>query len=288
MVDRGASLAVLVTAAGRHEHLRRLLAGLAEQTRPPDDVVVVDLATRSPQSLAAPQANAVRRILHPAASTAGPLQLAGGRNLAATSTTCELLVFLDVDCLPAADLVGRYEEVLTAHPEGLACGPVRYLRQGWAHRCGERNLTAAQLEGCSDEHPARPRIDGDRVVLSDEHERFWSLSFGVRRSTWELLGGFDEGFVGYGAEDTDLGLRAAEMGVPLAWFGGGTAYHQWHPPTRDDPARLGEMIANAHRFRVRWGRWPMSGWFTQLARAGTVQFDPDGDVLAPVRADDER
>ena len=278
MADPGPSIAVLVIAAGRDEHLRRLLAGVEQQTRRPDDVVVVDLAARG-RSHAASSSSVVRRVEHPAAGAPGPLPLAGGRNLAAASTACEHLVFLDVDCIPAPDLVSRYAAVLTAHPGALACGPIRYLREGWVDRCADQHPSVARLEELSDEHAARPRLPGTSMVLSDDHELFWSLSFGVSRPTWELLGGFDDGFVGYGAEDTDLGLRAAELGIPLAWFGGGVAYHQWHPPTRHDPARLDEMIANAHRFRRRWDRWPMGGWFSQLAEACHVRFDPDGDLL---------
>jgi hypothetical protein len=78
-----------------------------------------------------------------------------------------------------------------------------------------------------------------------------------------------------------LALRARQADVPLAWFAGGTAFHQWHQPTRLDPGRLPELIANAHRFRRRFGFWPMAGWFDELQRLGRVRFDPHRDVLVP-------
>jgi len=104
-------------------------------------------------------------------------------------------------------------------------------------------------------------------------------SFGVTGELWTRLGGFDERFVGYGAEDTDLAWRARELGVPLAWFGGGVVYHQWHVPARDDRRRIPELVANARRFHARWGRWPMDGWLTELHRRGWVRFDPRHDLL---------
>ena len=70
------------------------------------------------------------------------------------------------------------------------------------------------------------------------------------------------------------------MGVPLTWFGGGVAFHQWHLPARDDRGPRGR----ARRQRPALPRavgdvWPMAGWLTDLDRRGWVHFDPHGDVL---------
>ena len=87
--------------------------------------------------------------------------------------------------------------------------------------------------------PARPpAARPPSTTLDDRHHLFWSLAFGVTAATWDDLGGFDTGYSGYGAEDTDFAMRARRHGVEMAWFAGGTAFHQWHPPTRHDPARL--------------------------------------------------
>lgn len=269
-------IAVLVIAADRRDHLRRLLDGVADQVRPPDDVIVVDLR---PGADAPRRASPARHVALHGARADGPLHLAAGRNLAAASTSCDRLVFLDVDCLPAPDLVARYVEALDTHPDAIAGGPVRYLRPDWLERCDHRRPTVEQLDGGSDHPPARPRVAPGSVQRGDDHTLFWSLSFGVTRTTWDRVGGFDDSYVGYGAEDTDFALRARAAGVGLAWFGGGTAYHQWHPPSRDDPDKLDELIANAHRFRRRWGSWPMSGWLETLRRDGVVRFDDTGDLL---------
>ena len=275
------TVAVLIVAAGRHDHLRRVLYALGHQTRPPDDVVVVDLGERGElQGQVVPPA---RLVDHPPAQEGGPLELAGGRNAAAARTDAGHLVFLDVDCIPSSDLVERYDDVLHVAPGAIACGPVRYLREQWQHLSRPRRPSSEELDALSDHHPARPaRRRG--IELNHDHDLFWSLSFGVTRRTWQRIGGFDDSYVGYGGEDTDFAMRARQHGVPLAWFDGGVAYHQWHPPSRTDPARLDEMIANAHRFHRRWGRWPMSGWFEELSTQGQVRFQPGSDLL--VRADE--
>ena len=265
------TVAVVVIAAGRRTHLVRTLAGLAAQTTPADHVVVVDM---EPECSVADIVVAPARCL-PLPATGHRLPLAAARNAGAAAVGSDQLIFLDVDCIAAADLVERYVEVLTAHPTALACGPVRYLRRDWDAGSSDGTLLkGAELKGASDSHPSRTAPRGRHVRLGDDHELFWSLSFGCAGATWTKIGGFDEGYRGYGAEDTDFAYRARRLSVPLAWFAGGTAYHQWHAPSRFDDAHLPDIVANARRFHDRWGSWPMTGWLEELQRRGRIDFDP--------------
>jgi GT2 family glycosyltransferase len=96
----------------------------------------------------------------------------------------------------------------------------------------------------------------------------------VRPDVWARVGGFCEEYVGYGAEDTDFGQRAAAAGVRLDWIGGAHAYHQFHP-TSDPPVQhVDDVVANARIFFRRWGWWPMSGWLTAFEDLGLVRYDP--------------
>ena len=65
----------------------------------------------------------------------------------------------------------------------------------------------------------------------------------------------------------------------MLWVAGAGVHHQWHPPTRLDPDRRVEIVANARRFRERWGTWPMTGWLDELAAAGVVRWDRAADLL---------
>jgi GT2 family glycosyltransferase len=87
---------------------------------------------------------------------------------------------------------------------------------------------------------------------------------------WQQTGGFDEGYVGYGGEDTDFGMRLAEAGGSLVWVGDAVAYHQHHP-VEDPPYRhLEDIVVNANRFWDRWGFSPMEGWLAVFEDAGLV------------------
>ena len=266
------TVGVVIIAGERDEHLTRVLDALAVQHRPADRVVVADMADARGVLDRAPLG--VERVVVPTAG--GALPLGAARNAGAAHLDSDVLAFLDVDCIPGPAFVAEHAASLDVHPDALACGRVRYLRREW-----QVAGPAPDLDGLSDPHPGRPAPDHDELDI-DRHELFWSLNFAVRAPTWERLGGFDTGYRGYGAEDTDLGLRARRLGIPLLWVAGAGVYHQWHPPTRLDPDRRDEIVANARRFHDRWGTWPMVGWLDELAAAGTVRFDAAADVLEAV------
>lgn len=206
------------------------------------------------------------------------LPLAAARNAgaaAAIAAGAELLVLLDVDCIPGPHLLDRYAAAVprVAHP-ALLCGPVAYLPPPPA-----LGYPAAGLAALAPPHPARPAPPDGSIWTDDRFTLFWSLSFAVTATDWVTMGGFCEEYAGYGGEDTDFALAAAARGAGLCWVGGAEAYHQYHPPSRDSPARTTELVRNAHLFRRRWGWWPMTGWLADLAAAGAVEFDPDHDVL---------
>ncbi len=119
-----------------------------------------------------------------------------------------------------------------------------------------------------DPHPARPAPPAGAVERATDLRLFWSLSFAVDAATWTAVGGFDEGYEGYGGEDTDFGQRAAAAGVPMWWVGGATAYHQWHPVSSPPVEHLHDVVRNANRFHDTWGWFPMEGWLAAFEADG--------------------
>ncbi len=203
------------------------------------------------------------------------LPLAAARNAGAAraiAAGAELLVFLDVDCLPGPELVGRFHAA-AARPEtdrALLCGPVAYLPPPPPDGYRLATLDAWPT------HPARPAPPPGELQLDDRHALFWSLSFAVTTAVWRGLGGFCESYAGYGAEDTDLAMIARQQQRPLCWVGGATAYHQWHPTRRPPTQHLDAILRNGAVFAERWGWWPMEGWFRQFASLGLVAASASG------------
>jgi N-acetylglucosaminyl-diphospho-decaprenol L-rhamnosyltransferase len=188
-------------------------------------------------------------------------------------------VFLDVDCIPAPALVGRYREAAGEVAQGVAgdpgavapwvlCGPVHYLPA--AGPGGYRLDGLADLAG---PHPARPAPPDGTLVLADDLRLFWSLSFATPARAWQQLGGFCEDYHGYGGEDTDFAMTLGASDGRMFWVGGATAYHQHHevesPPTR----HLAAIVRNANLFHDRWGWFPMLGWLDAFTEMGLAHLD---------------
>jgi hypothetical protein len=65
----------------------------------------------------------------------------------------------------------------------------------------------------------------------------------------------------------------------MRWSRDGTAFHQWHPPSRDDPRNHRAMVTNARRYRQRWGSWPMIGWLRDLEQRGVIAIDEEAATI---------
>lgn len=203
------------------------------------------------------------------------LRVGAARNAAARRAMehgVDLLVFLDVDCLPGSRLLERYVETARDHPSDVLCGPVTYLASV------QRPSTLDDLDALTRPHPVRPLPADDTAVsaTASEFDLFWSLSFAVTPETWTRLGGFDEVYEGYGAEDTDLGRRARALGIGLQWVGGAHAYHQWHPAGSPPWRHLDDILRNGAHFAERWDEWPMGGWIDAFIEGGAVEAHGDG------------
>lgn len=286
--ERGERVAVLVITGNRDAHLARVLQGLERQTRRPDEVVVVFMDQPDGR---VPETDLPVTVGHVAAD--GHLPLAAARNRAAELATAEILVFLDVDCIPADDAVERLAADVAAHPHAMVMGTPRYLLPDWVERTGlaaaaesrGRGVGAAQdppalpedatLRAASVPHEARADLPaGD----SEDWHMVWTLVLAVRRSVLRAIGGLDEGYAGYGAEDTDLAFRARGAGMGLR-FHPAEVFHQHHGVHRPPLNHLEDILVNARRFREVHGVWPMDGWLREFAAAGLVDWEEDGERL---------
>ncbi len=267
MTDDPGRTAIITIAKDRRDHLARQRAALVHHA-PDVPHVVVDMG--------GPDIEPAHGLtIVPLASPDGaPLPLARARNLGALHAgDVSVLVFLDVDCIPGERLVERYVDV-GMRVGGIGCGPVGYLPPSSTIT----DWSEAALREVAHVQPGRPAF-GQPLRASRRYDLFWSLSFAIDRRSWDLVGGFDERFVGYGGEDTDFARTARDHGIGLHFLGDAPAFHQHHPVSSPPYEHLADIAFNARRFHEKWHEWPMQGWLRRFAAEGLIEWQPGRGVL---------
>ncbi|WP_380169318.1 galactosyltransferase-related protein [Jannaschia sp. R86511] len=272
-VPAGAPTTVVTIVRGRLDHLRRQAWGLARQQDTAFGWVVVRMGGPDVRE-AAGQDGLTPVVVDLPVPDGEPLPLAAARNAGvAAAAAGGTVVLLDVDVVPAPDLVGTYVDAVR-RTGGVVAGPVGYLPPD----VPTTRADLAGLAGHAEPHPARPVPAPGELLAEDRWELLWTLSLAAPVDLVRAVGGFDERYVGYGGEDTDFAMRLRRAGASLHWVGGAMGYHQHHAEVgRRD--KVPDVVRNATLFHRTWGWWPMAGWLADLAAEGVVEWQPDGDVL---------
>lgn len=228
---------LVVNTFEKPRHLALVLESIAAQTGVDGriEVIVADDGSRDETAeivatFAAAASFPVRFTTEPHAG----FRAARVRNQGARLAFGDYLLFLDGDCILPRDHVAAY----------LAC-----RRPGVAHLGGCARLPEATSAGLAPGMLAGGDLEAlvpasERRLLRRRFRKAWwygflrhpskprlvSNNFGVWRSDFERINGFDERFVGWGQEDDDLGLRLRAAGVRLESILDRTcSLHVWHP-----------------------------------------------------------
>jgi glycosyltransferase involved in cell wall biosynthesis len=248
--------ALVVTTYERPDALARVLAGVAAQVDPPDELVVADDGS-GPDTA---------ELVKEHAATAGyPVQHAWQphegfragriRNAAIARTGCEYVVLIDGDMVPHPGFLsdhralarpGRYSQgvriVLDEAATRRLLGPGGELPQPWSPGLGRlRRLYGLRSPGVA----RLLRGAGNAVVAVKAcNQAFW-------RDDLIAVNGFDETLTGWGSEDKELCARLENRGVRRqTLLFAAIAWHLDHGPAPRDRADLN---------RLRWQETVRSG-----------------------------
>ncbi len=234
-------IAVLVSSYNKPKHLRRVLVSLATQRGVQDhfEVVVTDDGSSQPcrevvDRFAAEVPFRVKWVTHPHAG----FQLARCRNEGVAESSADYLLFLDGDCVVPPDHLRAHLDL--RQPGWVLGGYCCRLSSELSERIDERMIRESSYVDLVPptefkklrrrhrkavlyrlvRHPSRPKLAGGNIAIA--------------RDDYERVNGYDENFVGWGAEDDDLRRRLAAVGMRVGSVLHRTlTYHLWHPP---DPA----------------------------------------------------
>jgi glycosyltransferase involved in cell wall biosynthesis len=223
------TVAVVVATHNRPRRLGLMLASLRAQTRPPDEVVVVDDGS-TPETAAVLATEAERgdlplRVLR-RDEPGGP---ATAREAGWRATRARLIAFTDDDCAPTPGWLAELERVAAANPDGFVQG---------------RTL------------PDPDELDNlgpfsRSIWVRELDPAFQTCNIAYPRELLERIDGFDTEAFGRepGGEDCDLGWRAIETGARPAFAPEALVHH-----AVDDVGAVGKL-----RVAARWST-PMAAY----------------------------
>jgi glycosyltransferase involved in cell wall biosynthesis len=190
------TISVIVCAHNEAQYLAACLHSLLAQSRPPDDILVINNASTDATRAVALEIPRVRVVDEPRKG------LVIARDTGWRFTTGDVLVYLDADCRAPLTWLARIEARFAADETLLALsGPYRFYDWDWWGRLLIRayDFTLAPATQLLVKHVLRIGTV------------FYGGNFAVRREALERIGGFDTSIEFHG-EDTNLGRRLFAVG----------------------------------------------------------------------------
>ena len=239
------------------------LAGLERQSYPRDlfEVIVVDDGSDPPLEMSEPAPLNVRVIHQPDLG----FGLARARNNGARAAQGDIVVFLDCDMIPAREWLAAHARWHHAASDAMSIGFRRHLDVAGVSAADVRNCGGTLDEMFADRPFHRPEwIESHMArtaeLTSGDDDLFRVASGGnlgmSRHFYWEV-GGNDESFTQWGAEDVEFGYRAFTLGALLVPERRALCWHQGEGATpssaeerslEQQRAKLSQLIAH-HGFR---------------------------------------
>jgi glycosyltransferase involved in cell wall biosynthesis len=257
-MDKNFKISLIISTYNWPEALRVCVEACFRQTDRNFEIIIADDGSAEPTRLLVEE---LRRrspvLLKHAWQPDDGFRLAQSRNNGILVADGDYIVILDGDCVPQRDFIAEHRSL--AEAGCLVTGSRILLSQEFSQRVFKEQL---DLQALSLIDKLRHRLRGDiskaaqlLVKLPDWRRRRRGFSFrrikGCNMAFWKTdlqkVNGFDEGFRGWGHEDTDAVVRLYHAGVMRKEGAFATeVFHLWHREAKRDQA-----TSNLHVVRER-------------------------------------
>lgn len=148
----------------------------------------------------------------------GEFNRSAARNSGVEKTTNDVAVIIDADNYIPYDQI--HEAVAVASRSDMLIKPFQ-----WFGYLTEES-TALFYEFLNN-----PVVDFEPTYIDPPINNFTGGAYVAKKSLWQKLGGMDEGFIGWGAEDDAFHLLCKNNGIEIKYVDG-YDYHLYHPAYR--------------------------------------------------------
>lgn len=269
MASTSPSISLIITTYNRPDALRLVLLSLNQQTQLPDEVIIADDGSNDETRLLIEQLQGQLDYLlkHVWQKNEG-FRAAKIRNKAVLQADNNYLIFLDGDCIPFLDFIEKHcllaepnwfvsghrillEKKLTTNilKEGLPIYKDSSLQWLWHYFQRQSNRLFPLL---------RLKFNRLRRLLAKHWQGAKSCNLGLWKKDFLTINGFDESFMGWGYEDSDLVIRLIRSGtyrksgkfaVPVI--------HLWHQKNDREKEQINlnllKQITESQRIRAKIG-----------------------------------
>lgn len=243
MVSKSLRISVIITTYNRPVALHSVLLGLNHQTQLPNQVIIADDGSNDITRLLIDQLKDQLHypLKHVWQKDEG-FQAARIRNKAVLQADYHYLIFLDGDCIPFPDFIEKHR--LLAEPQWFVSGHRILLEKKFTAKILKEGLSIYEdsslqwLKHYFQHHSnrlfplLRIRLNRLRKLQAKHWQGAKSCNLGLWKKDFSTVNGFDENFVGWGYEDSDLVIRLIRAGIYRK--SGKFAIpviHLWHEPS---------------------------------------------------------
>jgi glycosyltransferase involved in cell wall biosynthesis len=249
------ALSIIIPTYNSSHRLAQSLQTIArrDEVEIAETVVVDDGSDDDTRSIAdsfQAQLPSLRYVFRPRDASSGR---ARARNLGLEAATAPRVLFLDAGVIPGPGLLraalapdGNERRQLVIHRTiGLFTRTTGDAEPSADRLLAQANELAVQREWRDVREPYMTTDLNGRLELPAAWLFAWTCALSVPRADAVAIGGFDDAFLGWGAEDVDFAARLVARGVEVAFRGDAMAIHLPHHAAaqqKDDHARNARQL----------------------------------------------
>ncbi|HYG24893.1 MAG TPA: glycosyltransferase family 2 protein [Verrucomicrobiae bacterium] len=251
------SIGLIVNTYNQPDYLQRVLRSISAQAVLPDEVLIADDGSKEKTREVIDAWKAANRVAcrHMWQPDEG-FQRARILNESIAHATADYLVFLDGDTVAHPDFIRDHRDAarLGHFVQGHRCFVERRAADQFGQNDFRRDRLAAFVRGQISGLRNAFRWPRPLLRVRNDVKGVRGCNLAIWHRDLVAVNGYNEAFVGWGREDTELTVRLLNRGLNRVDLRGrALCFHLWHPPAnRSQLSRNDCLLAQAKAERAKW------------------------------------